>query len=178
MTDSAPGSHCNQFTSIHGPLRARCATSGLASCWCRHGPAACSFSHLSTWLLRCFDGCEFGISVPSHLAVCGADFVLTGFIHLVLFGPCMEVCDPSTRWSYGVMVSTLDFESSDPGSSPGRTSFFFSVPDGVVIDSCEILCPRGPVERARSCGRNGEVVEVLVLWCNGFLLYTSFAADD
>ncbi len=25
------------------------------------------------------------------------------------------------NWSYGVMVSTLDFESSDPGSSPGRT---------------------------------------------------------
>jgi hypothetical protein len=27
------------------------------------------------------------------------------------------------RWSYGVMVSTLDSESSDPGSNPGRTSF-------------------------------------------------------
>lgn len=26
-------------------------------------------------------------------------------------------------WSYGVMVSTLDFESSDPGSIPGRTFF-------------------------------------------------------
>ena len=26
-------------------------------------------------------------------------------------------------WSYGVMVSTLDSESSDPGSNPGRTSF-------------------------------------------------------
>ena len=25
--------------------------------------------------------------------------------------------------SYGVMVSTLDFESSDPGSNPGRSSF-------------------------------------------------------
>ena len=25
-------------------------------------------------------------------------------------------------WFYGVMVSTLDFESSDPGSIPGRTS--------------------------------------------------------
>ena len=25
--------------------------------------------------------------------------------------------------SYGVMVSTLDFESSDPDSNPGRTSF-------------------------------------------------------
>ena len=26
------------------------------------------------------------------------------------------------EWSYGVMVSTLDSESSDPGSNPGRTS--------------------------------------------------------
>ena len=24
-------------------------------------------------------------------------------------------------WFYGVMVSTLDFESSDPSSNPGRT---------------------------------------------------------
>ena len=28
------------------------------------------------------------------------------------------------HWSYGVMVSTLDFESSDPGSNPGMTSFW------------------------------------------------------
>ena len=28
-------------------------------------------------------------------------------------------------WSYSVMVITLDFESSDPGSNPGRTSSFF-----------------------------------------------------
>ena len=27
-------------------------------------------------------------------------------------------------WSYSVMVITLDFESSDPGSNPGRTSFY------------------------------------------------------
>ena len=27
-------------------------------------------------------------------------------------------------WSYGVMVSTLDSESSDPGSNPGMTSSF------------------------------------------------------
>ena len=34
---------------------------------------------------------------------------------------CMGlVCE--NEWSYGVMVSTLDFESSDPGSNPGRTS--------------------------------------------------------
>ena len=29
----------------------------------------------------------------------------------------------SAKRSYGVMVSTLDFESSDPGSNPGRTFF-------------------------------------------------------
>ena len=27
---------------------------------------------------------------------------------------------------YGVMVSTMDFESIDPGSNPGRTYFFHS----------------------------------------------------
>ena len=31
------------------------------------------------------------------------------------------------QWSHGVMVSTLDFESSDPSSSLGGTSQFFSV---------------------------------------------------
>ena len=35
---------------------------------------------------------------------------------------CAILCGWSS-WSYGVMVSTLDFESSDPGSNPGRTSF-------------------------------------------------------
>ena len=30
--------------------------------------------------------------------------------------------------SYGVMVSTLDFESSDPGSNPGRSSFLCVAP--------------------------------------------------
>jgi hypothetical protein len=29
--------------------------------------------------------------------------------------------------SYGVMVSTLDSESSDPGSNPGMTSFFGTI---------------------------------------------------
>ena len=60
--------------------------------------------------------------------------------HLLLCGVCLlrDVCwrvcvcvfvcyvdgvDCMNRWSYGVMVSTLDFESSDPGSNPGRTSF-------------------------------------------------------
>ena len=30
---------------------------------------------------------------------------------------------PKSNWSYSVMVITLDFESSDPGSNPGRTFF-------------------------------------------------------
>ena len=30
----------------------------------------------------------------------------------------------SIVWSYSVMVITLDFESSNPGSNPGRTFFF------------------------------------------------------
>ena len=35
-------------------------------------------------------------------------------------GVCMSLsCE--NEWSYGVMVSTLDFESSDPGSNHGRT---------------------------------------------------------
>ena len=29
----------------------------------------------------------------------------------------------TSLWSYSVMVITLDFESSDPGSNPGRTFF-------------------------------------------------------
>ena len=29
-----------------------------------------------------------------------------------------------SNWFYGVVVSTLDFESSDLGSTPGRTLFF------------------------------------------------------
>lgn len=29
------------------------------------------------------------------------------------------------EWFYGVVVSTLDFESSDLGSTPGRTCFYF-----------------------------------------------------
>ena len=28
-------------------------------------------------------------------------------------------------WSYSVMVITVDFESTNPGSNPGRTSFVF-----------------------------------------------------
>ena len=32
------------------------------------------------------------------------------------------------QWFYGVMVSTMDFESIDPGSNPGRTYFFKTQP--------------------------------------------------
>ena len=35
-------------------------------------------------------------------------------------------------WSYGVMVSTLDSESSDPGSNPGRTSFCTALASGTT----------------------------------------------
>ncbi|KAG5036181.1 hypothetical protein JHK85_011528 [Glycine max] len=31
----------------------------------------------------------------------------------------------NTNWFYGVVVSTLDFESSDLGSTPGRTFFYY-----------------------------------------------------
>ncbi|RZC18151.1 hypothetical protein D0Y65_010687 [Glycine soja] len=33
----------------------------------------------------------------------------------------------NTNWFYGVVVSTLDFESSDLGSTPGRTFFYYFV---------------------------------------------------
>ena len=51
--------------------------------------------------------------------------------------------------SYGVMVSTLDFESSDPGSNPGRSSFLYGASSGgvgvavwvcVVRQRCLKLC--------------------------------------
>ena len=51
-------------------------------------------------------------------------------------------------WSYGVMVSTLDFESSDPGSNPGRTSFSWldsrmlnSEKVGVFVTEGELVWP-------------------------------------
>ncbi len=31
------------------------------------------------------------------------------------------------NWSYGVMVSTLDFESSDPSSNLGKTSSLMKI---------------------------------------------------
>ena len=51
-------------------------------------------------------------------------------------------------WSYGVMVSTLDFESSDPGSNPGRTSFSWldhrmlkSEKVGLFVREAELVWP-------------------------------------
>ena len=41
--------------------------------------------------------------------------------------------DTGGLWSYSVMVITLDSESSDPGSSPGRTSFWLIVTHFVTI---------------------------------------------
>ena len=42
-------------------------------------------------------------------------------------------------WSYSVMVITLDFESSDPGSNPGRT-FFLSGDNKVrQKEGCEVF---------------------------------------
>ena len=44
--------------------------------------------------------------------------------------------DTGGLWSYSVMVITLDSESSDPGSSPGRTSFFHCyVPIILIVTS-------------------------------------------
>ena len=43
---------------------------------------------------------------------------------LLLLLECVEIHVTITPRFYGVMVSTLDFESSDPGSNPGRTSNF------------------------------------------------------
>ena len=36
-------------------------------------------------------------------------------------------------WSYSVMVITLDFESSDPGSNPGRTFLFLPTTPKVFL---------------------------------------------
>ena len=47
--------------------------------------------------------------------------------------------DTSGIWSYSVMVITLDSESSDPGSSPGRTSFFHDTKTKSVLEFQKFL---------------------------------------
>ena len=49
--------------------------------------------------------------------------------------------------SYGVMVSTLDFESSDPGSNPGRTSLFAA--------ACIVHCAWSKEQGSRRQAPNG-----------------------
>ena len=61
-----------------------------------------------------------------------------------------ELLEGGSSWSYGVMVSTLDFESSDPGSNPGRTLFFVCV-------VCVVA----------SCGGVWRVVVVCCVCCGG-----------
>ncbi len=57
------------------------------------------------------------------------------------------------NWSYGVMVSTLDSESSDPSSNLGKTSSLMKIEfiPIVFIDECQ----------------SGRTQLKLVLWCNG-----------
>ena len=53
-------------------------------------------------------------------------------LNLVVVGSSPTV---GVAWSYSVMVITKDFESFDPGSSPGRTCglIFFFLPRNVVL---------------------------------------------
>ena len=53
------------------------------------------------------------------------------------------------------MVSTLDFESSDPGSNPGRSSFFFSNRRLFVFQLLikrSVKCPCGQMDKASVSG--------------------------
>jgi hypothetical protein len=42
-------------------------------------------------------------------------------------------------WSYGVMVSTLDSESSDPGSNPGMTYIILFITFVRIYCTVELL---------------------------------------
>jgi hypothetical protein len=57
-------------------------------------------------------------------------------------------------WSYGVMVSTLDFESSDPGSSPGRTSF--------LLKDDDVFSQRVPAATISMCKEHKIIVQRLI----------------
>jgi hypothetical protein len=60
------------------------------------------------------------VSVVLCVCVCSGWVVYVSVCCVVFVCDC--VCVVSRLRSYGVMVSTLDSESSDPGSNPGRTS--------------------------------------------------------
>ena len=63
---------------------------------------------------------EKGIVVARSCVVGYADWAYLYVCCVEGVGVCMSLsCE--NEWSYGVMVSTLDSESSDPGSNPGRT---------------------------------------------------------
>ena len=57
-----------------------------------------------------------------------------------------SVCSVRASSSYGVMVSTLDFESSDPGSNPGRSWFLRSFKRVLLLNwvkqgwNAQVLC--------------------------------------
>ncbi len=97
----------------------------------------------------CAIGAAFGVlawacGVGAWVRVYGAWFGV-----YECFCVCLRVCVKWAlwrwvNWSYGVMVSTLDFESSDPGSSPGRTCvllclWVFCVCVGGVLVSCVVF---------------------------------------
>ena len=45
----------------------------------------------------------------------------------------MMCCYLMEYWFYGVVVSTADFESADPGSNPGRTFGTFIYSNGFIV---------------------------------------------
>ncbi len=63
----------------------------------------------------------------------------------------MEECN--CNWSYGVMVSTLDFESSDPISNLGKTSSLMKIEFIPIVSFDE--------------SQSGRIQLLQVLWCNG-----------
>ena len=85
--------------------------------------------------------CDLG-QTTNKISTCG------GLAQLVECALCKREAPGSkpgfstSVWSYSVMVITLDFESSDPGSNPGRT-FFLSGDNKVrQKEGCEVFCSR------------------------------------
>ena len=76
-------------------------------------------------------------------------------------GVCMSLsCE--NEWSYGVMVSTLDSESSDPGSNPGRTSLCTIL---LVFFVTNIVYPR---HKQQERGKRNNLLELKYL-CADFV---------